>query len=272
VSISARRPTGQARHHQAMRVNPLRHQLINGASCRGVWLSLPSTPAARLLASLSADWYVLDAEHSPMGIETMTAMVAAVADIGCPVMVRVQHNRTEYIKWALDAGAAGIIAPMVNTVDEAAQVVQAAKYPPMGARSHGSAWAGLPFELSMTDYQHHANQQTMCLVQIESALGLANAHGIAAVPGLDGLFVGPVDLAISLASSPGADIGIETALAELAHVGKTYGLPIGIYCRSAGEVGQRIEQGYQLVIVASDVAILMDGVRNALDLARRWLT
>jgi 4-hydroxy-2-oxoheptanedioate aldolase len=248
-----------------MRPNPLRHRLLDGQPCRGVWLSLPCPPAARLLATLGADWYVIDAEHSPMGIETMTAMVAAVADAHCPAIVRVQHNRTEYLKWALDAGAAGVIAPMVNTPDEATRLVQAAKYPPMGARSHGSAWAGLPFELPMTDYQRHANQQTLCIAQIESAEGLERMRDIAAVPGLDGLFVGPVDLAISLSSRPGADVGIETAIADIAHVGKVYGLPIGIYCRTPAEADQRISQGYQLVTVATDVAVLMGGVRDALD-------
>jgi 4-hydroxy-2-oxoheptanedioate aldolase len=123
------------------------------ASPVGVWLCLPSVAVVRLLARMHCDWLAVDAEHGPMGAETMTQMVAAIADTGRTPIVRVAQGNVENIKRALDAGAWGIIAPMVNSRAEAEAVVAAAKFPPMGQRSFGSAWAGLTLGLSMAEYR-----------------------------------------------------------------------------------------------------------------------
>jgi 4-hydroxy-2-oxoheptanedioate aldolase len=250
-----------------VRVNPLIEQLtrVDGQPCRGVWLTIPSVHTARLLASLRADWYVVDAEHSPLEVGTMAAMVGALADTGSAVLVRIPRTGTEYVKWALDAGAAGVIAPMVESAEHAAELVALAKYPPVGVRSHGSPWAGLPYQVSMTDYRRIANTQTLCLAQIETLRGFEVARDIAATPNLDGLFVGSVDLAISL-DAHGYPGTVESAIIELAHIAQLRSLPIGIFCRTPREASQRIEQGYRLVIVATDVLALMDTVTEAL----RW--
>ena len=118
---------------------------------------MPSVAAARLLARLEFDWLLIDVEHGPIGVETMTQMVAAIADAGRAPIVRLAQGNVENIKRALDAGAWGIIAPMVNSKEEAEAVVAAAKFPPMGQRSFGSAWAGLTFGLSMPEYRREAN-------------------------------------------------------------------------------------------------------------------
>ena len=106
-----------------MRANTLKLRLLDGAPCRGLWLSLPSVAAARLVAPMPWDWMVVDAEHGPMGAETMTQMVAAIADAGRAPVVRVAQGSVENIKRALDAGAWGIIAPMVNSAAQAEEVV-----------------------------------------------------------------------------------------------------------------------------------------------------
>jgi 4-hydroxy-2-oxoheptanedioate aldolase len=251
-----------------MRPNTLKLRLLDRQPCRGLWLSLPSVAAVRLLARLPWDWMLVDAEHGPMGAETMTQLVAAIADAGRAPMVRVAHGDVENIKRALDAGAWGIIAPMVNTAAQARAVVAAARFPPLGQRSFGSAWAGLAFDLSMPEYRRRANDETLVFVQIESGAALDNLDAICGVPGVDGVFVGPVDLAISLYLEPDPENQhpvVQAALKEILRAANAHRLPAGIYCSGARAAADRISQGFLLVNVASDVGALLQGVRSQLE-------
>jgi 4-hydroxy-2-oxoheptanedioate aldolase len=250
-----------------MRPNTLKLRLADRLPCRGLWLSLPSAASARLLARMPVDWLAVDAEHGPMGAETMTQMVAAIADAGRAPLVRVAHGSVENVKRALDAGALGIIAPMINSVAEAEAVVAAAKFPPLGQRSFGSAWAGLTLELSMVDYVREADSQTLVFPQIESTQALENLDAIVRVPGIDGVFVGPVDLSISLGVDPDPDDPhprVLEALDEVLRATGAQGLPAGIYCSTAAGATERIRQGFLLVNVVSDVGALLQGVRAQL--------
>jgi 4-hydroxy-2-oxoheptanedioate aldolase len=248
--------------------NTLKQRLLDRQPCRGLWLSLPSPATARLLARMPFDWLVVDAEHGPMGAETMTQMVAAIADAGRAPIVRLAQGSVENIKRALDAGAWGIIAPMINSAAEAEAVVAAAKFPPLGRRSFGSAWAGLTLGLSMADYRREANTQTLVLPQIESTEALEQLDAIVRVRGIDGVFVGPVDLAISLGVEPDADNPhpiVRDALAEIVRVAGARGLPAGIYCSSAPAAADRIREGFLMVNLVSDVGALLQGVRAQLE-------
>ncbi len=257
-----------ASYGQRMRPNTLKRRLLDGQPCRGLWLSLPGTATVRLLARMPFDWFAVDAEHGPMGAETMTHMVGAIADAGGEPIVRVAHAGVENIKRALDAGACGIIAPMINSAAEAEAVVAAAKFPPEGQRSFGSAWAGLTLGVSMPEYRREANAQTLALVQIESKAALDHLPAILGVPGIDGVFVGPVDLAISLGLEPHPENphpALREALDEVLNVAKSHQLPVGIYCSGAQAAAERIRQGFLMVNVASDVGALLQGVRAQLD-------
>lgn len=250
-----------------MKPNPLRHRLIDGQPCRGMWLVLPCAPAARLLARFPFDWFCIDAEHGPMGNETVAAITGVLVDAGASVLVRVAHNATEPIKRALDAGATGIIAPMIRSATDARALVAAAKFPPIGTRSLGSLWAGISFELEMFEYLHHANSQTLALAQIEDIQGLTCIEDIVRTPGLDGLFIGPVDLGISLRitdSMPeSGNPVVMSAIEKILHAGQSVGLPVGIYSSGPAAAARRITQGFALVTVASDVSLLMAGARDA---------
>ena len=252
-----------------MRPNTLKTRLQNHEPCRGVWRSLPSPASARLLARLPCDWLAVDAEHGPMDAETLTAMVAAIADARGPApLVRIAQATVENVKRALDAGAWGIIAPMINSRAEAEAVIAAAKFPPQGQRSFGSAWAGLAFDVSMPDYRREANAQTLALVQIENHAALGHLDEIFSVPHLDGAFVGPVDLAISLGLDPLPENPhpmLQEALAEILRAAKLHHLPVGIFCSGAQAAAERIQQGFTLVNVASDVGVLLRGVRAELE-------
>ncbi|MCP2327666.1 4-hydroxy-2-oxoheptanedioate aldolase [Hamadaea flava] len=245
-----------------MRDNIFQDRLRAGGPAYGVWLSLPSPAAARQLARVGADFLVVDAEHGPMGAETMTAMVAAIADAGGCAVVRIAENTTENVKRALDAGAAAVIGPMIDTPEEAAALVAAAKFPPIGRRSLGSAWAGLAFDTTLPGYFAEANTKTLVIAQIESATALSNVEAIAAVPGLDGLFVGPVDLAVSLGLTPAPENPeLAGPLAAIRQAAARHRLPVGIYCSDSRAAIDRVQSGFQFVNVASDLAALLREVR-----------
>lgn len=243
-------------------------KIKNGQPARGVWLGIPSVHSVRLLARLPLDWMVIDMEHSPTSLDAMVAMIAAVSEANGPqAVVRLSQASSENIKWALDAGAAGIIAPMVNTGADAAQVVSWAKLPPIGSRSFGSSYAGLTWNQTMGENQKASNDQIMAAVQIESKTALDNLEDIFSTPHLDMALVGPLDLSLSLGvdffsgePSPILDEALETILAA----GRKHHLPLGIYCPTAEVARRRIEQGFLFVNAANDTNILVEGVRQAL--------
>ena len=190
-----------------MRTNTLKTRLANGEACRGIWLSLPSVPNARLLARLPCDWLAVDAEHSPLDVPTLTGIIAAIADAGGPApLVRLAAGDVENVKRALDAGAWGIIAPMIDTRMEAEQVVAAARFPPQGSRSFGSLWAVLAWATDSPTYIRDVNAQILVGVQIETVAALKNLDAIMGTPGVDLAFVGPVDLSISMGLDPVPDL------------------------------------------------------------------
>jgi 4-hydroxy-2-oxoheptanedioate aldolase len=248
--------------------NKILQKLKNGQPARGVWLGIPSVHSVRLLARLPLDWMVIDMEHAPTSLDSMVSMVAAVCECNGPQpVVRLSQVSAENIKWALDAGAAGIIAPMVNTGEEAARVVSLCRLPPLGLRSFGSSYAGMTWDQSMGQNQKASNDQVMVSVQVENKLALDNLDAIFSTPSLDMVLVGPLDLSLSLGvdyfsgkPSPVLDKALESILA----VSHKHHVPLGIYCGSAEIARRRIEQGFLFVNIAHDTNILVEGVLQAL--------
>lgn len=248
--------------------NKILLKLKSNQPTRGVWLCIPSVHSVRLLARLPLDWIVIDMEHAPTSLETMVNMVAAVREAGGPQpIVRISQTSSENIKSALDAGAAGIIAPMVNTGEDAARVVSLAKLPPIGSRSFGSPYAGLSWGQTAAENQRASNDQIMAAVQVESKSALDNLDDIFSTPHLDMVLVGPLDLSLSLGldffsgePSPLLDEALKLILAA----SRKYDVPLGIFCPSAEVARQRIDQGFLFVNVALDTNILVEGVRQAL--------
>ena len=255
-----------------MRTNPIKSKLANGEACRGVWLGLPSPFSARLLARLPVDWLIIDAEHAPVDAPTLAQMVAAIAETSGPApFVRVAQASVENMKRALDAGAYGILAPMINTREEAEQVVAWSKFPPEGQRSFGSAYAGLAFDVSMVEYLRAANEQIVVAIQIESQAALANLDEIFSVKGIDLAFVGPVDLSISLGLDPLPENPhplFQEALADILETAHRHHLPLGIYCSNGKAAASRIAQGFQFVNITSDLNSLSKNVLAELEASR----
>jgi len=252
-----------------MKTNHLKALLTTGQPARGAWLGIPSPASARLLARLPLDWLVIDTEHSPIDVQTLQLMVAAISEASGPApIVRLSQATLENIKHALDSGAYGIIAPMINTPEEAAQVVDWAKFPPQGQRSFGSAYAGLTFGLSMPEYLRSANEQTLVGIQIESVNALEHLDAIFDVKGIDLVFVGPVDLSVSLGLEPLAenpDPAFQRALNRIIGSACPHRLPLGIFCSNGKAAAMRLQQGFQFVNVASDTGGLVRFVQSELD-------
>jgi 2-keto-3-deoxy-L-rhamnonate aldolase RhmA len=252
--------------------NPIKIRLARGEPCRGAWLSIPSIHSARLLSRLPLDWLTVDTEHAPTDVNTLAQMVAVIADSLGPVpFVRLVQASVESIKRALDSGAFGIIAPMINTRLEAEQVVAWAKFPPQGQRSFGSYYAPLAFGQSMPEYLRQANQQTMVIVQIENKAALSNLDAIFSTPGLDMAFVGPVDLSVSLGLDPIPENPhpiFQEALNEILHAASIRNLPLGIFCSEGKAAAERIQQGFLFVNVTVDTRVLLHGVQAELDASR----
>jgi 4-hydroxy-2-oxoheptanedioate aldolase len=255
-----------------MRTNEIKQKLANSEVCRGVWLGLPSPFSAQLLAQLPLDWLMIDAEHSPVDEQTLALMVAAIAGAGGPApFVRVAQASVENMKRTLDTGACGLVAPMINTREEAEQVVAWSKFPPEGQRSFGSAYAGLSFGVSMGEYLRIANRQTVIGIQVESKAALGNLDALFSVQGIDMAFVGPIDLAISLGLEPipeNPQALFQEALDEIIAMGRKHKLPLGIYCSNGAAARQRIAQGFQFVNVTSDIGSLSRGVMTELENSR----
>jgi 4-hydroxy-2-oxoheptanedioate aldolase len=252
-----------------MRTNPLVPKLAQGQPCRGCWVNLPSPHAARLLARLPLDWLVIDTEHAPIDVTTMSLMVAAICEGRGPApIVRVPQAGMGSIKYALDAGAYGIVVPMINSRAEAEQAIAWAKYPPMGQRSYGSQYPHLAFDTERPEYLRVANQQTIVVLQIETVAAVNHLDEIFSVPGFDVAFVGPVDLQVSLGLDPTPENQhprFLEALEEIKQAGKRHNKPLGIFCSNGKAAAQRIQEGFQFVNVATDTFALLGGVRAELD-------
>ncbi len=251
-----------------MRKNLLKAKLMKGEPCRGIWLGAPSILSVRLLARLPVDWLAIDTEHAPIGVELMAQMTSSIVDAKGPAaLVRLSQASNENVKFALDAGAYGIIAPMMNTCEEVEHLVAWSKYPPLGQRSYGGSYAGLAFDQSMPEYLRHANDQTLTMIQIESKAALGNLDAMFSVPGVDLVFVGPVDLSISLGLDPVAEnphpVFLD-AIREIQRAAQAHNLPLGIYCSNGKAAAERIRQGFSLVNVAMDVDLLKGGARAEL--------
>ena len=256
-----------------MRTNQVKEKLKRGEPALGAWLSLPSVPSARIMARLGFDWLVVDMEHSAQNPVLMADMVATIADAGtCAPMVRVPANSVEWFKWVLDAGAWGVVVPMVNTREEAQQAVAYTKYPPLGTRSIGGAFGPYGFGITnWPDYARTANDEIIVIVQIESAHGLQHVDEILSVPGIDVAFVGPNDLHAQLGltpSSDGAEPEFLDALERIKAAARNHRVATGIFSGGGEAAAERIRQGFQMISVTTDISSMISAATRNLRVAR----
>jgi len=251
-----------------MKTNPVKQKLREGKPSFGTWLSLGSLFATRVLARMGFDWLTLDMEHQAFDWSLATTLFAAIADAGCVPLARVPEGNHAYIKRALDAGAWGIVVPMVDTVEQARTAIAAAKYPPVGNRSLGGGMHSLNFAASAGEYYRRANDEILVVLQTESARGIENAEAIYALPGVDAIFVGPVDLRANLPRGPEGreadDATFEAALASVIATGKKTGTPTGMHCMTTESALARAAEGMQFIAMGSDLRMMTERAEAAL--------
>lgn len=228
------------------------------------WLQIPATIHAEALAACGWDGMIVDLQHSPIEMEMAANMIVAIENGGALPMVRLKANDAADTMKLLDLGAYGVIAPMIDTREDAEAFAAALHYPPKGTRSFGPRRPLLRYG---TSYVAEASASIVSLAMIETQLGLANLDAILAVDGLDGVFIGPSDLALALgreAKPDSADPLVVETIATIRERAHKAGKRAGIFCSGAEFARAKLTQGFDLVSVMPDLSALLSAARSAL--------
>ena len=223
-----------------------------------LWMAVGSTTVIELAGAARADAVVIDMQHGLWDRASLEAAVGAVA--GAPALVRVAENSGVAIGQALDAGAEGVIVPLIEDGREAARAVAAARFPPQGRRSGGGV---RPLARGFLDYCADANERTVIGVMIETARGAENAAAIAQTPGVDFILIGVGDLSLSVGFEDGG-ARREEACCRILHACLKAGRPCAIYTANADEAVARVREGYAMVVAATDITVVSQGFGEAM--------
>lgn len=229
----------------------------------GLWLSMTSAYTAEAAATADFDWLLIDGEHAPNDIQSTLAQLQAVAPYRAQPVVRAVTGNVALIKQLLDIGAQNLLVPMVDTPEQAAEMVAATRYPPHGIRGVGSAVARASHFSDYTDYLDAADSQICLLVQAETVAAMANLEAICAVDGVDGVFIGPADLAASMGhrgkpGHPEVQAAIEAAIATIVKSGKA----AGTLTSDPALARRYLALGCTFVAVGVDVMLFVNAVRK----------
>ncbi|KAL3471193.1 Pyruvate/Phosphoenolpyruvate kinase-like domain-containing protein [Aspergillus californicus] len=239
----------------------------------GFWLTLPGAGVAKTILRSTAQhanafsWVLVDAEHGLIADKDYYELTNAVASEGASPLIRVPWGEEWLIKRALDAGAHGIVTPMCHSAEDAAKIVRYCKYPPQGSRGYGPMFALHSFpNVPAPAYDAGADKQTLVFVQIESRPGVESVEKIAAVEGLDGVLIGPFDLAKQMGIQRSGEEH-EAAIQRILKAAKSAGKKAAIFCTDGTDAQNRAQQGFDMVSVVTDVGVLGSGMMRELGVA-----
>lgn len=249
-------------------INTFKKRLQAGETLFGCWLSLAEAAPAEIMGTAGFDWLVIDGEHAPNDIRSIRDQLIALSASASDTIVRVPVGETWIIKQVLDAGVQTVLVPMVESAEQAREMVRACTYPPNGTRGVGAASTRASRFSAIPDYVQTANEQISLIVQVENRAGMAALDDILAVDGIDCVFIGPADLAADMghagdSSAPEVHDAIIDALGRIAAAGKAPGI------MSLGDVTQTyIDAGARFVAVGIDVLVLARAARAT---AAHWI-
>ncbi len=248
-------------------MNRLKHAFVEKRPTIGLWQAMANAYTAEICAGAGFDWLMFDAEHGPNTLQTLLAQLQAVAAYPVEPVVRPPVGDPTIIKQYLDMGVRTLLVPMVDTAAQAKGIVAATRFPPVGVRGVASATSRAADFGRNPDYLAQAHRDLCVIVQIESRRGLEELDAIAAIEGIDGLFIGPADLSASLGhlgnpTHPEVRAAILDALRRITAAGK----PAGIFARDADQVKAWRDAGFSFISAGTDVGLLAHGAR---DLAAR---
>ena len=240
------------------RENALRKRLTAGRKALGCWLSLGNAAAAEIVGLAGYDWVMIDHEHGPGDLQSAVAQMQALAPFETTALFRVPWNDPVYIKRALDSGAEGIMVPMVETAEQAEAVVAACRYPPRGIRGAAtSSVRASDYGLSEAAYVERFEDELLILCQIETLTGIENLEEIAAVEGVDILFVGPSDISTNLGYARERDHPeVKRVLADVERRIKAAGKWMGTVCRYGMSPQEHFDLGYDMVSGGSEASFI----------------
>ncbi len=239
-----------------MRENRVLSSWRQGGQSVGGWLSIGNAYTAETMSSLGFDYLCVDLQHGMLSYDDLKYMLPAISNYDSVPFVRVPWNEPYEIMKALDAGAYGVIVPMVNNREEAALAVDSCRYPPDGHRSFGPIRAAM---YGGRGYAREANDQIACVVMVETADGIENLDEIASTPGLDGIYIGPSDLGYALGLSPTTGSQEQKHIDTVAHIRETckkHGIAAGIHTGNLDATKGYLKQGFNLVTLGADSAFM----------------
>ncbi|MCY1210569.1 5-keto-4-deoxy-D-glucarate aldolase [compost metagenome] len=247
-----------------MRENRIRKMWAAGQAVVNGWLSIPSAFAAETMAHQGWDSLTIDLQHGALDYADALALLTAISTTDTVPVVRVPWNEPGILMKVLDAGAYGVICPMVNNRADAERLVAATRYPPLGTRSFGPI-RGLLY--GGADYAQHANGTVVVLAMIETRQGLENLDEILSVDGLDGVYIGPSDLSLALGCRPAFDDVDPPVAQAIEHVvarARAHGRVAGIHNGAPAAALRRIGQGFGFVTVSSDARLMAAGAQQVM--------
>jgi len=248
-----------------MLARKIKAQMRRGEPSIGSWMSMAHPSIAEILAMAGYDWIVIETEHTAIDVSEVLRLIIAIEQRGSVPLVRLAWNDPIQAKAVLDSGAAGVLVPMVNTKADAELAVSMTKYPPLGSRGVGLARAqgyGINFDAYVTN----ANADTLLLVQIEHREAVENIEQILSVTGIDGVFIGPYDLSLSL-GIPGRlnHPDILAAKQKVLAATLAHGLIAGMHFvqpqTAASDCQKAISEGYRFIALGTDILFLGDSAR-----------
>ena len=246
-----------------MRENRIRKIWRDGGAVINGWLAIPSSLSAETMSHQGWDSLTVDQQHGMVDFQSAVPMLQAISTTDTVPITRVPWLEPGIIMKSLDAGAYGIICPMINTREDAEALVGACRYAPQGHRSFGPVRALM---YAGADYPQHANDTVVAIAMIETQEALFNLEEILSVPGLDGIYIGPSDLALSLGGTPKPDQTDPKVVEAINHIlaaAKRHGVVPGIHCGSPAYATRMVEQGFQLVTILSDNLLMATAAKRA---------
>jgi 2-keto-3-deoxy-L-rhamnonate aldolase RhmA len=254
--------------HDSSSAAAFRNRLRGAERLVGTWVKTPAPVVCEVLGRSGLDLVALDAEHAPFGRAELDACLAICCALGLPALVRVPSADPAQVLNALDCGAAGVLVPHVASVAQAEAAVRCCHYGPAGRGYAGSAraagFAGRP----IAEQLRRAREETSVILQIEDAEALEALDGIAAVAGVDCLFVGRVDLTVSLGATQTDDPRVVRAVERICEAGRRNGVPVGMFVADPAEARRWVPLGATLFLLGSDHGFLLSGARALLEAVR----
>ncbi len=248
----------------------LKKALAEGRAVVGATVTVPNVDTALALANAGFDFLWIEMEHAPITLESLREILLATRGARAVPITRVPANEAWLAKRVLDAGSLGVVFPFTSTRELAERAVAACRYPPLGVRGFGPAFALSRYGMGSADYVRFANENVVVVVIIEQKEAVENIEAIASVPGIGVLFVGVNDLSFSLGvGGRTRDPLVEEALTKVLEAGRRHGVPVGYPTGDPAEINRRIAQGFRFFQASSDVGLLGGAAREMLSKVER---